>query len=278
MSYPGGKNGSGVYQTIINLMPPHDTYIEPFLGAGAVMRMKRPAARNIGIDRDPAAIEHFVSCTTQKGDKKRAPDHNAIFDDADVTAVTVTNGDAFDFLAGYAYTGCELVYCDPPYLHETRSRKDLYAHELTDDDHARLLDILKSLPCMVMVSGYWSQMYADALKDWTATHFQAMTRGGRQATEWLWYNYPEPIALHDDRYLGETFRERERIKRKKQRWVNRLQTMPILERRALLAAMGEAWPQLAPSDMAISAGIATNDDTAGDIAVSDDDGFQHRQE
>ena len=54
--------------------------------------------------------------------------------------------------------------------------------------------------------------------------------------------------------------------------------MPILERRALLAAMGEAWPQLAPSDLTMTAAIAVNDDTAGGIATFDDDGFQHRQE
>ena len=91
-----------------------------------------------------------------------------------------------------------------------------------------------------MISGYWSALYADALKDWNSTHFQAMTRGGRTATEWLWYNYPEPVALHDYRFLGENFRERERIKRKKQRWTERLHSMPILERRALLAAIREA--------------------------------------
>ncbi len=272
-SYPGGKNGSGVYQTIINLMPPHDTYIEPFLGAGAVMRMKRPATRNIGIDRDPAALEHFRSCIAENDDEKGAADHNAIFDDAgSIADPIVIDGDAFEFLTSYAYTGRELVYCDPPYLHGTRSRKDLYAHELTDDDHARLLGILKSLPCMVMASGYWSQMYADALKEWSLTSFQTMTRGGTMATEWLWFNYPDPIALHDYRYLGENFRERERIKRKQQRWVNRLQTMPILERRALQAAMGEAWPQLAPTDLAMTAGIAAHDDTAGDIATFGDDG------
>ena len=58
MSYPGEKHDSGVYQTLINLMPPHDTYIETFLGAGAVMCMKRPAGINIGIDCDPEALRH----------------------------------------------------------------------------------------------------------------------------------------------------------------------------------------------------------------------------
>ena len=56
MTYPGGKNGAGIYQRIINHMPPHRVYIEPFLGSGAVMRHKRPAERNIGIDRCPEAL------------------------------------------------------------------------------------------------------------------------------------------------------------------------------------------------------------------------------
>jgi hypothetical protein len=267
MSYPGGKNGSGVYQTIINLMPPHEVYIEPFLGAGAIMRLKRPAARNIGIDLDPEALDHF-------NDKNAA---DPIAKNGDAGSVTVAEGDAFDFLTGYTFTGRELVYCDPPYLHTTRSRPDLYRHELSEDDHARLLAILKSLPCMVMISGYWSDLYADALRDWNSTSFQAMTRAGKLATEWLWYNYPEPVVLHDYGFLGENFRERERIKRKKQRWVNRLRTMDVLERRALLAAIGEAWLDPAPSKMAMAAGIAANDDATGGTAVSGDAGICHRQ-
>ena len=37
VTYPGGKSGSGVYQQLINLMPPHKIYIEAFLGGGAIM-------------------------------------------------------------------------------------------------------------------------------------------------------------------------------------------------------------------------------------------------
>ena len=40
--------------------------------------------------------------------------------------------------------------------------------------------------------------------------------------------------------LGENFRERERINRKKRRWVRRLKAMPQLGRQALLAAIREA--------------------------------------
>jgi len=74
-------------------------------------------------------------------------------------------------------------------------------------------------------------------------------------------NYPNPIALHDHRYLGDDFRERERIKRKKQRWVRRLHSMPILERRALLSAIEEAWPGIPSPELTIPARIAVSDDT-----------------
>jgi DNA adenine methylase len=134
------------------------------------------------------------------------------------------------------------VYCDPPYVHSTRTRCDLYRFEMSDSQHVELLDIMSSLPCRVMISGYWTKLYAAKLRRWNSTTFQAVTRSGRVATEWLWFNFPEPVALHDYRYLGENFRERERIKRKKLRWANRLRIMPVLERRALMAALELASP------------------------------------
>ena len=57
--YFGSKAASGLYQNILAMMPPHDTYIETHLGGGTVMRKKPPARKNIAIDIDPEALESF---------------------------------------------------------------------------------------------------------------------------------------------------------------------------------------------------------------------------
>jgi hypothetical protein len=251
MGYPGGKSGSGVYQTIINLMPPHEVYIEPFLGGGAVMRLKRPARLNIGVDLVASAK---LPRWPEGGSSLAAGGEGSSFLEAPpVLARAAENArsgdgssrfefrqaDGIGFLRSYLFTGDELVYCDPPYLASTRSGGRLYEHEMTDAQHRELLAVVRRLPCAVMISGYWSGLYARALRGWNRTSFQAMTRGG-VATEWLWFNFPRPEALHDYRYLGANFRERERIKRKKARWTARLGRMPALERQALLAAIADS--------------------------------------
>ena len=220
MRYPGGKAGAGVYQKIINQIPPHDTYIETHLGGGAILRYKLPARRQIGLDIDREVIAAW---------QQESP-----------SGVELVCADAVEFLQQFEFTGNEFVYADPPYLMETRRGGPIYRHEYTRAQHLALLSCLKSLPCKVMISGYWSELYTQELADWRTISFQAVTRGGRLATEWLWMNYGEPTALHDYRYLGESFRDRERIKRKKQRWVRKIESMPHLERMALMGAMEEA--------------------------------------
>jgi hypothetical protein len=75
-------------------------------------------------------------------------------------------------------------------------------------------------------------------------------------------NYPEPVELHDYRYLGRNFRERERIKRKTQRWERKLRSMPALERHAIFAAM--------QSVRGLPGGIAGDGEGSGGIATSGD--------
>lgn len=181
------------------------------------MRNKRAARSNIGIEIDPEVIGMW---------EKMSP-----------VGFELVHDDAIDYLKKYRFTGKELVYSDPPYLRETRKKDErLYRYDYSREQHRELLEVLKSLSCMVMISGYESALYNELLKGWYTHCFQAACHHG-VATEWLWMNYSPPVELHDYRYLGNTFRERERIKRKSERWVARLQSMPILERQALLSAI-----------------------------------------
>jgi DNA adenine methylase len=221
--YPGGKAQPGIYQRIINQMPPHRYYVELCLGMGAVMRHKRPAEHSLGVEIDPETLAQW------RGDE--------------VPNLYLLEQCALDYLADSQIDDLDehaLIYLDPPYLMETRlQHRPIYRYEMTEADHVRLLALIRELPCMVMISGYWSELYASELAGWRTISFQAVTHGGSLATEWLWMNYPEPAELHDYQYLGESFRERERIKRKISRWVSRLERMPILERRALSAALAK---------------------------------------
>lgn len=241
MTYPGGKNASGTYQKIINLIPPHQVYIEPFLGSGAILRLKKPAPMaNIGMDADSKVIEAFEESISLpfKEVKGVGIPHLSLFigDAIEYLRALETNYDAFPRYYGRK-KGETFIYLDPPYLHDTRSHLWLYRYEMSKADHIKLLEVILRLPCMVAISGYESALYNDYLAAWRKTSFNAITRGGTCKTETVWMNYPEPLQLHDYRFLGNDYRERERIKRKKDRWTSRLASMPTLERYAILAAI-----------------------------------------
>ena len=211
MRYPGGKGKS--YQHIINTLPPHAIYIEPFLGAGSVLRHKRPAKSNVAIDRDPRVIELWHS---------KHP-----------TLANYLEADALDYLASQKFRGDEVLYCDPPYLPSTRIRDRVYVYDLTEDDHVRLLRILVSLPCRVLISGYDSELYRDQLKGWTTKTYHTKAHD-RRREEKLWFNFPEPTQLHDGRYLGADFRQRQVVRRRLDRLKSRIASLDPRERHELL--------------------------------------------
>ncbi len=213
-TYPGGKAADGVYQTIINQIPPHETYIEPFLGSGAILRLKAPAKKSIALDLDPDVVYNFSM---------------------EIPGLRILREDALYFLSNFPFKGGEFIYLDPPYLFSTRrSKRRLYKFELGEEaKHRKLLDILKSLNVPVALSGYWSELYVKELSEWRSISFKAPTHKG-SATEWLWMNYPKPERLHDYRYIGATYQKRQAIKRKSERWVRRFKALPVLERERIL--------------------------------------------
>ena len=212
-SYFGSKATSGLCQPIIALMPPHDTYIETHLGGGAIMRRKPPALRNIAIDLDPKALAAF---------------------DGDYPVEKVQDC-AHRFLCRYDFGGRELVYCDPPYLHHTRTSGRRYRFDYEERDHVELLELLKALPCSVILSGYPSRLYDELLGDWRTLELQVMNQGGVR-TEKLWFNFT-PDRVHWPRYAGKNFTDRQRIKRKAENWAKRYQALPSAERLAVLSSM-----------------------------------------
>lgn len=220
--YPGAKSGAGVYQAIINEFPPHDLYVEAFVGSGAILLRKLSAPASIVIDVDADVAGRW----------------RRLAESAAFPGLIARHGDARSILAelrdGARLNDRTLIYCDPPYLRSARrSSAPLYRHEMSDAEHAALLVLLATLPARVALSGYRCPLYDAQLAGWRRVDFKAMTRGG-PAVESLWCNYPAPVELHESTYLGANFRERERIKRKRARWRRRLAAMPLLERRAML--------------------------------------------
>lgn len=211
MRYPGGKGKC--YQRLINLMPPHQTYIETHLGAGAVMRHKKPAARNIGVDVDPAV-------------------HGA-WTGHPVEGLELIQGDASSYLSRFTYDGSELIYADPPYVTQTRRRAKIYRFEYDQGQHEQLLATLRRVPCKVMISGYDSALYNEALQGWRKVTFMAKTHTDVRE-ECVWMNYAAPEELHDSRYLGDTFRERQTIGRRQSRLRDRISAMDPVERNDFL--------------------------------------------
>src|SRR4028119_1239909 len=96
-TYFGGKNGSGVYQQIINCIRPHDVYMELCVGNGAVFRNKKRAAVNIINDIDPDVCKKWL----ETGENW--------FRVYNSEAAIMLNGFKFDKSKKY------VIYLDPPY-------------------------------------------------------------------------------------------------------------------------------------------------------------------
>lgn len=126
--------------------------------------------------------------------------------------VTIESRDAFKLIP--AHDGPEsLFYVDPPYLPETRSRgnpHDLkyrsYRHELSQQDHERLLTMLCGLKGMVALSGYPAPLYDKILAGWQRIEVAAYADGARARVEALWLN-PACVAALEKPYQVSLFED-----------------------------------------------------------------------
>ena len=259
MRYHGGKWRLASW--IIEHLPPHRIYVEPFGGAASVLLKKQRAFAEVYNDLDKDVVNVFrclqdpvlarelkrrceltpfartefdlayeVSAdpieaarrilirswmghgasgvrahrtgfrvnphrqrTTAAGDWAGWPHAIPAFTDR-LRGVTIELRPAASLIAQHDKPDT-LFYIDPPYMFETRSQKrkgsDLYHgynHELSDDEHAALIEQLRGLVGMVVLSGYASELYERELAGWHRIEKEAFADRGGARTEVIWLN------------------------------------------------------------------------------------------
>jgi DNA adenine methylase len=272
LKWHGGK--SYLAPKIIDLMPPHTRYCEPFFGGGAVMLQKpcegvaefandlninlmhfwyvlsepkafpdfyrraqckplseplfdaacerlerRTASDNGPFPRLPedAAVDFFVvnrqsrqalgrdyvtpTCRLRRGMNEQVSAWLSAVDGLPefherLRRVEIRCMDAEDFIRELdSQETC--FYCDPPYIHETRSSTGEYGkHEMTLENHADLLLCLSEIKGKFLLSGYRSTLYDDwaAKAKWRRVDFeipnQASSKKQKQIQiECVWVNF-----------------------------------------------------------------------------------------
>lgn len=262
LKYPGAKWRLAPW--IVQYLPAHITYLEPYCGSAAVFFTKAPASYEILNDRfgsivnlfrvlreqgpelarlidfTPWAREEYAHCEEQfSGTGSNLEDayrflircwqaHGTRFNhasgwrnrgatNADATTTKVwrrlpdrllavidrlkcaeiENRPALEVIVRYQTPAC-CIYADPPYPLSTRNGA-YYEYEMTEDDHADLLEVLDRHPGPVLLSSYEHPLYTEQLgAHWTKLTTPAVTEHGQHRTEVLWLN---PRAARDTHQL-----------------------------------------------------------------------------
>ena len=217
-SYNGGKCGNGTYQNIINFIPKHDLFIDAMAGNGGIFFNLQLPQRAVYNDIDPSVIDNFDYVVPSEVIKENLCYSGLI--------------DKYDFVSSKAF-----IYFDPPYHFDTRSTKQKYYNfDWSDSDHDKFLSKVVTVKSNCMVSHYPCELYDTALKNWHTFDFMSMTRGGLRQ-ERIYMNYAKPEVLQDFRYLGKNYTDRQRIKRKITRFLEKLENLEELERTGILSAV-----------------------------------------
>lgn len=255
LKYPGSK--WKLAGKLVELIPPHHSYVEPYFGSGAVLfnkpasdietvndldhevvnlfrciqmdaeRLARlvmttPYSREAyenefdtavstgGLSRFQRAAGFLVRCWQGHGFRTtggkvgwkndvvgrekayalwnwyRLPDR--ILETVErLRMVQIENRPALELISRFDYPDV-FFYLDPPYLFDTRDRRQ-YKNEMEDRDHEELLKKILKSRAMVMISGYESEMYNDYLHGWHKEYFRSSAEHAGPRTEVVWMNY-----------------------------------------------------------------------------------------
>ncbi len=250
MKYPGAKNRIAPW--IIDHIPEHSVYVEPYFGSGAVFFNKKPCKIETINDLNSDVVNYFKVLRDKADELIRLLELTPYGRDEYNNAYSIADNDTdiekarkfvvkcfMGFGCSNLYKNgfrssqqsnsphttkawCELpetlrkatarlknaqienlsaieiinryntkdvfIYADPPYLLDTR-KGYLYKHEMTDEQHIELLELLINHPGKVMISGYENDLYNATLKGWEKAYKSTTAEQGLQRQEVIWMNY-----------------------------------------------------------------------------------------
>ncbi|MEO0797464.1 MAG: DNA adenine methylase [Verrucomicrobiota bacterium] len=100
--------------------------------------------------------------------------------------VVIENRDYREIITKWDLEGT-VIYCDPPYVHETRNSSERYAFEFTDADHRQFRELLEGVKnAWVIISGYDCPLYQELFADWQSVNRVHRTDRGTKRIETLW--------------------------------------------------------------------------------------------
>jgi DNA adenine methylase len=252
LKWPGAK--WSIADKIVQLLPQHKIYLEPFFGSGAVFFSKAPCNTEVINDLDGDIVNLFkcirdypeelaklieltpysrqeykesykregnglerarqfvIRCNMARagmqyyssswrhagpvlgatckqrvtGAWNKVPEQ--ILESAKrLKDAEIENTDALDLIKKYNREDC-LIYVDPPYLLSTRRQRYYNVEMETDEQHVKLLEVLKEHSGPVILSGYDAELYNDLLSGWTKYEINAQAEQGKRRIEVIWSN------------------------------------------------------------------------------------------
>ena len=261
LKYPGSK--WNIARNLVELIPPHHSYVEPYFGSGAVL-FNKPVSKIETVNDLDSDVTNLFRCIQKDADRlarlvMTTPFSREMYDqqfDIQEGAVCINSYErAAGFLVrcwqghGFRTNGSKVgwkndvqgrersyalwnwyrlpdwiievaerlrkvqienrpalkvisrfnydnvfMYIDPPYLLGTRTGKQ-DKHELTGQDHVKLLEMILMSKAKIMISGYESEIYNDYLKDWHKVCFKSCAEHGGTRQEVIWMNYEYNLQL-----------------------------------------------------------------------------------
>lgn len=84
-----------------------------------------------------------------------------------------------------------LIYCDPPYMLETRHGNQ-YKYEMNTENHVELLELLIKHKGPIVISGYETELYNNMLASWNRYEKTTYSQTCSKKREFIWMNYNPP--------------------------------------------------------------------------------------